>query len=335
MNRMFGPNSMNIAYTAALAILSAPGLSSRAEAPPPEPPRNFAYVLQADALGRSRSDALQQLSGCGRDWIIIDPFFEVGETGRWTPKEIEEIRAGQPGRKVLAYLSIGEAERYRSYWQRAWDSNDDGEPDQKAPQWLCAENPEWEGNYKTRYWDPGWQEIVLQEADRILSAGFDGIYLDIVDAFEFFEYDTTKEDWIDGRSNPATGKSYRQDMTAWVCRIAEHSRRQHPGFLVVPQNGIQLLDDSDFLRTIDAVGVEDLFADGNRPRSSEHVAGALRFLANAQKAAKPVLVTEYGTRPSVVQQSRRRAEQNNLVLLLTDRGLRGLGRSAPWPMSGE
>jgi cysteinyl-tRNA synthetase len=36
-----------------------------------------------------------------------------------------------------------------------------------------------------------WQDIIFGDADgyldRIMNAGFDGVYLDIIDAFEYFE----------------------------------------------------------------------------------------------------------------------------------------------------
>jgi len=42
-----------------------------------------------------------------------------------------------------------------------------------------------------RYWDADWQALIYGHSgaylDRILSAGFDGVYLDIIDGFEFFE----------------------------------------------------------------------------------------------------------------------------------------------------
>jgi len=95
------------------------------------------------------------------------------------------LRSKQNGgkRMVIAYMSIGEAEDYRYYWQPEWDSN--------PPSWLKGENPHWEGNYKVEYWDPLWQQIIFgtdsSYLDKILDAGFDGVYLDIIDAFEYFE----------------------------------------------------------------------------------------------------------------------------------------------------
>ena len=38
----------------------------------------------------------------------------------WQRPELDAIRRGQPGRKVIAYVSIGEAEDYRPYWRKEW-----------------------------------------------------------------------------------------------------------------------------------------------------------------------------------------------------------------------
>ena len=84
---------------------------------------------------------------------------------------------------VVCYMSIGEAEDYRYYWQNSWQTD--------RPEWLDRENPDWEGNYKVKYWYPAWQNIIFGNDEsytkRILDAGFDGAYLDLIDAFEYYE----------------------------------------------------------------------------------------------------------------------------------------------------
>lgn len=183
-------------------------------------PRSFAYVLQTEHLG-SREEAIRRLANCRCDWLVIDPSYDGSAAGRWQRAEIAALTTGTV-RRVLAYLSIGEAENYRAYWRREWDVNRRGHPDAGSPQWPCGQNPEWAGNYRVRYWDKEWQAIILQEVDRIVAAGFDGLYLDIVDAFEFFEYDPQKKEYLDDRRNPDSGQSFRQDMIEWVVRIATH-----------------------------------------------------------------------------------------------------------------
>ena len=80
-------------------------------------------------------------------------------------------------------MSIGEAEDYRYYWKSSWKK---GNPD-----FIYDENPKWRGNYKVKYWDDEWKEIIFGTSDsyldKILEKDFDGTYLDIIDAFEYFE----------------------------------------------------------------------------------------------------------------------------------------------------
>src|SRR6184192_3849559 len=77
-------------------------------------PESFAYVLQADSLAKSKIEAVTKLASCGRDWIVVDARY--GNSEPWTTADLATIRAGRAGRKVIAYLSIGEAEDYRDYW---------------------------------------------------------------------------------------------------------------------------------------------------------------------------------------------------------------------------
>ena len=113
----------------------------------------------------------------------MDLFF--GEGIEFTSAEINQLKNKANGGKrlVISYMSIGEAEDYRYYWQAGW------EPDN--PAFLDAENPHWEGNYKVRYWEKEWKDIIFGNESsylkKILDADFDGIYLDIIEAFEYFE----------------------------------------------------------------------------------------------------------------------------------------------------
>jgi uncharacterized protein (TIGR01370 family) len=199
------------------------------------PPASFAYVLQAEELTSSRAETIEQLTQCNREWIILDAVYSIGSP--WAPGELDTIRKGQPGRKIVAYISIGEAEDYRPYWRREWGRN--GKLTPAAPAWLGAENPDWEGNYLVKYWDLEWQSIMLAAVDDAMNRGFDGVYLDIVDGFEAFEQDGNE--FIDDRLNPETSQSYRRDMVDWVKTIASRARLYHPGALVIPRTVHSLL----------------------------------------------------------------------------------------------
>ena len=69
-------------------------------------PASFAYVLQADSLAKSKTEAVAKLASCGRDWIILDANFSSDQP--WTVADLAAIRTGRAGRKIIAYLSIGE-----------------------------------------------------------------------------------------------------------------------------------------------------------------------------------------------------------------------------------
>lgn len=68
-------------------------------------------------------------------------------------KTIEELKIKNNGGKrlVIGYLSIGEAEDYRFYWNK------------KKPNWIVKENENWEG----KYWSPEWKSIIKKYQKKI------------------------------------------------------------------------------------------------------------------------------------------------------------------------
>ncbi|WP_176132713.1 endo alpha-1,4 polygalactosaminidase [Salegentibacter holothuriorum] len=143
--------------------------------------KNFLYLLNyADYL--SKEDLIAEIAFTNYDLIILDLFFHK-ET--FTAEEIQKLKKKQNGgeRLVIAYMSIGEAEEYRYYWQDSWNK--------KSPNWLVEENPHWSGNFKVKYWNRDWKELIYRNKNsylnKIVNAGFDGVYLDIIDAFQYFE----------------------------------------------------------------------------------------------------------------------------------------------------
>jgi cysteinyl-tRNA synthetase len=142
---------------------------------------NFLYLLDPGEFS-SKSAFINALAATNYDALIIDLYFDENAL---TSSDITALSTKQNGgsRLVIAYMSIGEAEDYRSYWQQGWKVG--------SPSFIKKENPNWKGNYKVMYWDPEWQTIIYGNdgsyVKKILDAGFDGVYLDIIDAFEYFE----------------------------------------------------------------------------------------------------------------------------------------------------
>jgi len=284
-------------------------------------PAAFAYVLQADALARTKSDAIEKLASCGRDWLVLDAVFDAQTS--WVRADLDALRARRPGRKVIAYLSIGEAEDYRSYWRKEWGTR--SKLTAAAPKWLGVENPEWKGNYRVKYWDADWQRLMLASVEQTMAHGFDGVYLDIVDGFETFEQNG--HDFIDDRINPETKQSYRRDMVDWVKRIAGRVRAGNPAAMIIPQNGSQLLAHPDFLAAISAIGIEDLFTNGDKLQPKSHTQEVLGHLKKMQELKKPVLLIEYPKTEKRKTLSKQQAQSNGFIWLVTDRQLKTLGES--------
>ena len=284
-------------------------------------PASFAYILQADSFAKTKPAVFAKLKESGRDWIVLDATF-AGDTP-WERTDLDAIRSGKTGRKVVAYLSIGEAEDYRSYWQSDWVSN--GKRTATAPAWLGIENPEWKGNYQVKYWSADWQKLMLAAIDDAMARGFDGVYLDIVDGFQTYEQGA--DGYLDDRINPETKQTYRRDMVDWVKAIAARARAKDPAALVIPQNGSQLATHKDLVEVISAQGIEDLFTNGKKLQPASHTDEILGHLKTLASAKKPVLLIEYPKTPERQALSKKLAKENGLVWLVTDRQLKTLGES--------
>jgi cysteinyl-tRNA synthetase len=139
--------------------------------------KHFLYLINPQRFSSAQA-LVNAIDATYYDLVIVDAFFE--DQGL-TAAQVSALKTKPDGKRrlVLAYMSIGEAEDYRWYWQPGWKEGD--------PDWLGEENPDWEGNYAVAYWQEGWQSIIFQYTDIITAAGFDGLYLDKVDEYEYWE----------------------------------------------------------------------------------------------------------------------------------------------------
>jgi len=143
--------------------------------------KNFLYLINPQEYN-TKAAFIQAVTATNYDAVIMDLFLNDEP---FTASEVAQLRTKANGgkRMVICYMSIGEAEDYRYYWQGSWAKD--------KPGWIAGENPDWPGNYKVKYWDEEWQGLIYKNQDsylqKITSAQFDGVYLDIIDAFEYFE----------------------------------------------------------------------------------------------------------------------------------------------------
>ncbi len=250
--------------------------------------------------------------------MVMDYSADGSDKNKFTSEQIQQIK--ESGKVVLAYISIGEAEDYRYYWDEAWDKDGDGHPDSGAPSWLDSENPQWKGNYKVRFWHHEWQEIIFSYIDTILAQGFDGIYCDIIDAYYYWSEEKGEEPQADSL------------MIQFILNIREHiSQKKGEEFFIIPQNGEFIIEEDDvssnlrksYLNTIQGIGVEDLFFQGNKEEDNpwnpdeERIDILKSYIDNTIR----VFSVEYLTDQNKIDHYVSEARSHNFVPYVTTRDL--------------
>ena len=154
--------------------------------------------------------------------IVMDPTRDGTDETSYTVADIQSIRAGNGKPKlVLGYLSVGEAENYRSYWQKDWKHN--------RPDWIGPVDPDWPGDFKVKFWETPWRTLMEKLVDRLIDQGFDGSFMDVVDAGEF---------WADPDRKAAQRPGAEREMVDLVKDLADHAHKRNPSFGIFP-NGAE------------------------------------------------------------------------------------------------
>ncbi|MBI2444995.1 endo alpha-1,4 polygalactosaminidase [Candidatus Micrarchaeota archaeon] len=277
--------------------------------------KTWAYQL----TGYSAVDSLSQLKASSAQLVVIDAFSSTPTT-KFTASQIQELKSA--GKKVVAYMSIGEAENYRYYWKTGWTTGN--------PAWLGRPNSAWSQggsiNAKVRYWDPQWQAVILGDGgylDQIVGLGFDGVYLDIVDAYEYWSDPAQtaassdqpvaeiafSDSSFSGTRNYLDENVAAERMLLFIKAIRDRARKTQPSFVVIPQNAPQLVNyrtatGLSYTDVLDAIGKEDTwYTDYGTTdsvtqklgttallRSTPDGLGSLRII---KAAGKPVFSVDY------------------------------------------
>lgn len=282
------------------------------------PVRSWGYQLQGNSV--------DVIAASPYDVIVMDYSRESSQEAAFTPEELARMKVKPDGsrRIVISYISIGEAESYRYYWaEKGWTKK------ANRPKWIGKENPEWKGNYSVNFWEDGWQNIILHDDDsymnRIMKAGFDGVYLDKIDiAYDLMGKSPKGTDAIDL-------------MVDFVISISETLKAKNPNFLIFPQNAEGLLSNAEYRKAVDGIGKEDLlfreeevgdsgvYKDGQRNPQNE-VDASVGLLKQLKADGRTILVVEYLHSKADIQASAKKFADWGFVSYF---GPRDLGKLVP------
>ena len=142
---------------------------------------NYLYLIDTDNY-TSKEQMLDAIAETDYDLVLIDLFFENDILGF---PDIEKLKTKHNGKKrlVISYISVGSAETYRYYWRSGWKKG--------SPSWIKKRYAGYPDEYWVNYWHTQWLDIIFGNDNsyikKIIDAGFDGAYLDNVEAYYLLE----------------------------------------------------------------------------------------------------------------------------------------------------
>lgn len=263
----------------------------------PRRPLDAVSTWAMQLQGLEAEGAVEALVAAPVDLLVIEPTRSTRGLEDFPTKDVV-ARIKASGKVCLAYLNVGQAESYRTYWRSTWRAPTKDEPG--FPSFLVTVDPEgWEGNYPVAYWDLRWRAILWGSSrsllDEAIADGFDGVYLD----------------WVLGYEEPAV-RRLRADagaeMVKLISELRLYARARKPGFLVVAQNGAGL---PGLEKVIDGYSAEPLRFSGKAGAAwDDDEAGDIALpnvadrVAALQQLAVPVFTVDYAIKAENIRLAR-------------------------------
>lgn len=281
-----------------LALAACRGTGEAPEppgSPPPAPgpaPSVRTWIYQLTGYPAS---GLAALGAAAADLYVID-LTKDGATP-WSGDDLAALE----GKPVLAYMEIGGMENYRPEYSVV---------QKDAPDLLLNSVPGWSGEWYAKYWDERWWNLVVRpRLDKAFAAGFKGIYLDLVDAYEGISLNLVPGE---------TRDSLAAKMVALLGRISQYVKAKRPDFWVFPQNAPELRMRPGYLSAIDGIGLEELFFYAtDKPCTDSGCQERLAHARAIRDAGKLVLTVDYATRPENVRAACEKSRAERFVPYVT------------------
>lgn len=153
--------------------------------------------------------------------------------------------------------------------------------------------------------------------------------------------------FISCNKNENSGIDFKQEMRKFIIGISEYGKINNPDFLIIPQNGIELvtgngeedgLVDTVYLSAINGNGQEDLFYgyDHDDQATSTNDNSYLRtFLDKSKNAGNTILVTDYCSIPFKMDNSYNQNNSAGYVSFAADHRELNNVPNYPKPIYGE
>jgi cysteinyl-tRNA synthetase len=188
--------------------------------------------------------AVDQLEAVKLDLVVLGRFDGVGR--EWQRNQI--LRLAQK-KWVFSYLSVGQAQRYETYWKPGWVS---GNPAWVLNVWTSG-GKTYPDTFNVAYWEPAWQQIMFDTIDRIIAAGFDGVFIDQSDPY-----------WNDSFPGGASEQNIARSRDL-VCNLYDHIQQKKPGFKLIANGGGNQIDafGPNYWKCLDGNAAEHMWYSGD------------------------------------------------------------------------
>jgi cysteinyl-tRNA synthetase len=239
-----------------------------------EQPASWIYQLSG-----YEDDSLDALVAAPHEAAVIDLARDGGED-YFSADEITALK--DSGKTVYAYFTMGSIETYRPEYPAV------AETDMVLNQWG-----DWPDEYFVKYWDQHWWDLVMQpRLDQAAAAGFDGVYLDVPNAYE--EIDLAL---VPGE----TRESLAQKMVDLVIAAADHAGDD---LRILVQNSPELREYPGYIDAIDGIGIEELFfLNEDEPCNEDWCGENLDNTRAIRDAGKTILAVDYASEPEHVAEA--------------------------------
>jgi cysteinyl-tRNA synthetase, unknown class len=277
------PRTMIASSTPAISTPNQPefrvSFSRSGSSLPPAPPVPLIPVKRSKPTWRNvKSWGLQTavmpatLEKIGHANIDLGIISRLAAHGR--PYTNTEITHAKRNKWLLAYVDVGEAQKYEWYFEEIFRND--------PPAWVLERNRRHPGNYRVLLDAPEWNAIILETINRVIDQGFDGAELDVLDVY-------WNKVYPGGPSRENQAKAVKL-----ACKIAKFARARVPSFKIVVNNASDLAEKFPEYKTcVDAtIGESVWWFNTKTPRDKLYTQFQLKYLAQNQKAGLKVLVMD-------------------------------------------